>query len=71
MDHQRKMAILVTTLLGGVVGLLLGFLTSSWMTVSGGFAAWMAYPENYWQWPIFGLAIGGLLSWAIHLWRPS
>lgn len=70
MDQRRRWAIIVTTLLGGILGLLLGFLTSSWVSVSNGFAAWMSYPENYLHWSILGLAIGGLGSLTFHLWRP-
>ncbi len=71
MDWRRTCAILSTTLLGGAVGLAVGFLMSSWVGIHGGFAAWIDSPEEYGQWLVIGLVIGGLASTALHLWRSA
>jgi hypothetical protein len=71
MGPKRFMAIVVTTLLGAVVGLVFGFLNSGLVGVSAGFYYWIAYPKDSWHWPILGGLVGGLAALALHLWLPE
>ena len=71
MDWRHTCAILRTMLLGGAVGLAVGFFMSSCVGIHGGFAAWLDSPEEYGPWLVIGLVIGGLASTALHLWRSA
>ncbi|MCP3465650.1 MULTISPECIES: hypothetical protein [unclassified Bradyrhizobium] len=71
MSLKRLMAIVVTTLLGAVIGLVFGFLHSGLVGVSLGFYYWITYPVDSFPWPILGGLVGGLASLALHLWLPE
>jgi hypothetical protein len=71
MSLKRLIAIVVTTLLGAVVGLVFGFLNSGLAGVSAGFYYWITYPVDSFHWPILGGLVGGLASLALHLWLPE
>lgn len=71
MSLKRFMAIVVTTLLGAIVGLVFGFLNSGLVGVSRGFYYWIAYPRDSVHWLVLGGLVGGLASLALHLWLPE
>ena len=71
MSLRRMAAIVVTALLGAIIGLLAGFFNSGLVGVSRGFWYWISYPPDSWHWPILGLLVGCLSSLALHLWRPD
>ena len=71
MSLKRFMALVVTTLLGGAVGLIVGYLTSGYVGMSAGFYYWIMYPIDSWHWPILGALVAGLASLALHLWLPE
>ena len=65
------MAIIVTILLGAVIGLVFGFLKSGLVGVSEGFYYCITYPADSLHWPILGGLVGGLTSLALHFWLPE
>ena len=71
MSVKRAAAIIVTTALGATVGLVAGYLTSGYVGMSWGFYYWITYPLDSWHWPILGGLVGGLTSFALHLWLPD
>jgi ABC-type antimicrobial peptide transport system permease subunit len=71
MSLKRVAAIIVTTALGGTVGLVAGYLTSGYVGISAGFYYWITYPIDSWHWPILGGLVAGLAAVALHLWLPD
>jgi MFS family permease len=71
MTLKRSAAIVVTIVLGATVGLVAGYLTSGYVGMSAGFYYWIRYPIDSWHWPILGALVGGLISFALHLWLPE
>ncbi len=71
MSLRRAAAIVSTTLLGAVLGLVVGYLTSGYVGMSAGFYYWITYPIDSWHWPILGAILGGLTSLALHFWVPE
>ena len=71
MTLRRSAAIVVTIALGATVGLVVGYLTSGYIGMSGGFYRWITYPAASWRWPIIGAIVGVFASLALHLWLPD
>jgi hypothetical protein len=72
--REHKLALVVVSALGAVLGLMIGFIKSpffSWPQVGQGFATWLIYPESYWPWPLSGFLITGLIFCAVQLFRSS
>jgi ABC-type antimicrobial peptide transport system permease subunit len=71
MSLKRVAALIVTTLLGAVVGLVAGYLTSGYVGMSAGFYYWITYPIDSLHCPVPGALVGCLTSLALHLWLPD
>jgi hypothetical protein len=69
MEGRRRLAILVTAALGGVLGLLVEHAVSWWAYIHGAIGSWNS-PDDYCPWIAIGLTVGGVGSLAFHLWRP-
>ena len=60
------------TVIGGVSGLLLGFIHSPFFFLSQtgrAFMTWLSLPDPYWPWALFGLLITGVIFYAAQLFR--
>lgn len=69
-EHQQ--AWLVISLSGTIAGLLFGFIHSPYFTILQtwqAFVAWLAFPESYWPWLVFGFLVTGAIFYAVQLLR--
>jgi hypothetical protein len=72
--RQHQLAWLVISAIGAVLGLMFGFTYSPLLSMPltwGAFAMWLSLPESYWQWPVYGFLITGLVFYAVQLFRSS
>ena len=71
---EHQLALIVTCVLGAVLGMLFGFTVSLASfgapdAVGTWFDAWLQNPDFYWPWPVFGVVIAGLTFYAVRLCR--
>lgn len=69
--REHQLAWGIVTLLGAIVGLLLGWMWSPFShgqgaQIGGFFVTWLQYPDAYWPWVVFGAVIAILVFYA---WR--
>jgi hypothetical protein len=73
--REHQLALLVTCILGGLIGMFLAFVTfmlQERATAHGAlFFVWFGNADLWWSWPIFCGAIAGLGAYAIRLWKIS
>jgi len=75
-SREHKAAWGVITLLGAILGMLLGWLWSPFshapgIAVGALFMVWLQAPEAYWPWLAFGALISGLTFYFVRLLRDS
>lgn len=72
--HEHQLAWAVVSVVGAVLGLLLGFIHSPSFSVTESwhvFVGWLSFPEAYWLWPLFGFLVSRLIFYAVQLLRKS
>jgi hypothetical protein len=70
--HQLAWAVI--SLLGAVLGVMLGFIHSPFFSIMQPwqvFVEWLSRPQSYWLWPSFGFLIAGLVFYAAQLFRKA
>jgi hypothetical protein len=73
-NREHQVAWIVSSAIGAVVGLMLGFTHSSLFSVSQtlhAFVVWLSSPELYWRWLVFGFLITGVTFYTIQLLKSS
>ena len=72
--REHRHAWVVISLTGAFAGLLFGFIHSTSFTILQtwqAFAAWLAFPESYWRWPVLGFLVTGATFYTVQLLRRS
>jgi len=73
-QREHQIAWIVTSIVGALFGLLLGFIDlpsfSLWEPWQA-FTSWLSFPKSYWLWPSLGFLITGLVFYSAQLLRRS
>jgi len=72
--RQHQLAWFVISVIGAVLGLLLGFMHSpsfSTPQAGQGFVERLSFLESYWRWPLYSFLITGLTFYAVQMLRSS
>jgi hypothetical protein len=73
-EREHQITWFITSAVGAILGLLLGFINLPEFSLSEPwqiFVAWLSFPRSYWPWPFFGFLITALLFYTAQLLRRS